>query len=200
MGCSIMIVYSGQQLLEGQGDQTGSAISDHAEVNEGAVRSPHQAAEFGLANGYRGSTVNLRDDIADADARRGRGRIRQDGDHTEARTIDLDGLESGFPLDRLNAEGGGTLEPEALVRVVERNHELSQNLVADTTININNRKSVLSSGGKLNHGTFDFGIGNGETVETRSNGLEYFIDPTDLHTRPAGMAGLEAILVNEPAL
>jgi hypothetical protein len=59
---------------------------------------------------------------------------------------------------------------------------------------------ISSVRGKLRHRAFDFGIGDGEAAETGSDGLEYPISPTDLHTWPTRVASLEPILLDEPAL
>ena len=62
---------SGQQFLERQRNRTGNTVPDDAQMNDSTVGTPHKAAEFGLADGGGRFAVNLSDDIADADTRRG---------------------------------------------------------------------------------------------------------------------------------
>ncbi len=47
--------------LRVKGDHMGNAITGDTQANGGAVRPPHKAAQFGVANGRGNSTVNLHD-------------------------------------------------------------------------------------------------------------------------------------------
>lgn len=113
-------------------------------MNDRPIRTPHQVAEFRLAYGFSRYTVNLSDEVANANPGSGCRRVRQDGNDAESGTISLDGLETGLSLDRPRAKGGRMFEPKVAARVVEGNHKLSQNLVPDAAIDAGHRKSAFS--------------------------------------------------------
>jgi hypothetical protein len=135
---------SGQQLFEGQRDRTRGTVPDDTELNDRPVLTPHQVTEFRLPYGLSRYTVNLSDEVANANPGSGCRRVRQDGNDAEPGTIGLDGLEPALPLDRLRAKGWRMFDPNFAARVVESNHKLAQNLVSDAAIDARHRKSAFS--------------------------------------------------------